>query len=68
LEKIRSLEQEVGWLPSIAFTASARCEDRLRSWRAGFQAHIAKPVNSNELVTTIVELVKPKAREESSSI
>jgi PAS domain S-box-containing protein len=62
LEKIRSLEQEVGWLPSIAFTASARSEDRLRSWRAGFQAHIAKPVNSNELVTTIVELVKPKAR------
>jgi CheY-like chemotaxis protein len=62
LEKVRSLEQEVGWLPSIAFTASARSEDRLRSRRAGFQAHIAKPVNSNELVTIIVELVKPKAR------
>jgi CheY-like chemotaxis protein len=62
LEKVRSLEQEVGWLPSIAFTASARSEDRLRSRRAGFQAHIAKPVYSNELVTTIVELVKPKAR------
>jgi CheY-like chemotaxis protein len=61
LEKVRGLEQEVGWLPSIAFTASTRSEDRARSQRAGFQAHIAKPANSNELVTTIVELVKPEA-------
>ena len=61
LKKVRGLVQEVGWLPSIAFTASARSEDRARSRRAGFQAHIAKPVNSNELVTILVELVKPKA-------
>jgi CheY-like chemotaxis protein len=58
LENVRRLEQEVGWLPSIAFTASARSEDRARSRRAGFQAHIAKPVNSNELVTTIIRLIK----------
>ena len=62
LEKVRGLEQEVRWLPSIAFTASARSEDRVRSRLAGFQAHIAKPVNSNELVTTIAQLLKLKAR------
>ena len=61
LEKVRRLEQEVGWLPSIAFTASARSEDRARSRRAGFQAHIAKPLNSNELVTTIIRLIKREA-------
>jgi hypothetical protein len=32
------------------------------SRRAGFQAHIAKPVESNELVTTIINLIKPEAR------
>ena len=62
LKNVRGLAQQVGWLPSIAFTASARSEDRARSRRAGFQAHIAKPVNSNELVTTIIEIVRPDAR------
>jgi PAS domain S-box-containing protein len=61
LEKVRHLEQEVGWLPIIAFTASARSKDRVRSRRAGFQAHLTKPVDPNELVTTITKLVKPEA-------
>jgi PAS domain S-box-containing protein len=58
LENVRRLEPEIGWLPLIAFTASARSEERARSWRAGFQAHVAKPVNPNELVTTIVKVLK----------
>ena len=62
LEKVRHLEQEVGWLPIIAFTASARSKDRVRSRRAGFQAHLTKPVDPNELVTTIIKLVKPEAK------
>ena len=62
LEKVRRLEQQVGWLPLIAFTASARGEDRIRSLRAGFQSHLTKPVNPNELVTTILKVVKADAR------
>jgi len=59
LENVRRLEPEVGSLPCIAFTASARNEDRIRSQRAGFQAHLVKPVLREELVMTIANLVKP---------
>jgi CheY-like chemotaxis protein len=57
LENVRHLESEIGRLPSIAFTASASNEDRIRSRRAGFQAHLVKPVIAEELVTTIVNVV-----------
>ena len=57
LENVRRLESEIGPLPSIAFTASAGNEDRIRSRRAGFQAHLVKPVIAEELVTTIVNVV-----------
>jgi CheY-like chemotaxis protein len=59
LENVRRLEPEVGSVPCIAFTASARDEDRIRSRRAGFQAHLVKPLLTEQLVTTIVNLVKP---------
>jgi CheY-like chemotaxis protein len=49
---------------AFAYRASVRNEDRARSQQAGFQAHLAKPVNPNELVTTIIELVGQKARNE----
>jgi PAS domain S-box-containing protein len=59
LENVRRLEPEIASLPCIAFTASARNEDRIRSRQAGFQAHLVKPVLTEELVMTIVKLVKP---------
>jgi CheY-like chemotaxis protein len=62
LENVRRLQIGVRPLPSIAFTASARNEDRMRSQRAGFQAYLVKPVIANELVTTIVKLVKPESK------
>ena len=59
LENVRRLGPEIASLPCIAFTASARNEDRIRSRRAGFQAHLVKPVLTEELVMTILKLVKP---------
>jgi hypothetical protein len=64
LKNVRRLEPEVGWFPVIAFTASVRNEDRDRSQEAGFQAHLAKPLIPNELVTTIIELVGNKTHKE----
>jgi hypothetical protein len=64
LKNVRRLEPEVGWFPVIAFTASVRNEDRDRSQEAGFQAHLAKPLVPNELVTTIIELVGNKTHKE----
>jgi signal transduction histidine kinase/CheY-like chemotaxis protein len=61
LENVRGLEPELGLLPVIAFTAAARNEDRARTGRAGFQAHLAKPVDPSELVTTILNLTRVHA-------
>jgi signal transduction histidine kinase/CheY-like chemotaxis protein len=58
LEKVRSLEPELAQLPVIAFTAAARHEDRTLTRLAGFQAHLAKPVDPDELVRTILELAR----------
>jgi CheY-like chemotaxis protein len=47
-----------GGIPAIALTAYARVEDRLLAFRAGYQAHVSKPVDPNELLGTIVDLAK----------
>ncbi|HEX6704576.1 MAG TPA: ABC transporter transmembrane domain-containing protein [Albitalea sp.] len=49
-----SLDQRV---PAIALTGHAGAGDRVRALMAGFQVHLAKPVNPNELVSTIYTLV-----------
>ena len=40
----------------MALTAFARSEDRTRSLRAGFQMHLSKPVEPQELVASVVNL------------
>jgi signal transduction histidine kinase/CheY-like chemotaxis protein len=45
-------------LPAAALTAYARSDDRMRALRAGFQIHLAKPIDPAELVTTVAALVK----------
>jgi CheY-like chemotaxis protein len=42
--------------PAAALTAFARSEDRRRALLAGFQTHIAKPVDPLELVVVIASL------------
>jgi nitrogen-specific signal transduction histidine kinase/ActR/RegA family two-component response regulator len=44
-------------LPAIALTAFARPEDRRRAMMAGFQVHVAKPVDPRELTATIATLL-----------
>lgn len=43
-------------IPAVALTALARTEDRTRALRAGFQMHVAKPVDSQELVAVVQNL------------
>jgi len=45
-------------IPAIALTAYARSEDRTRALRAGYQAHIGKPVEPNELLAMIASFVE----------
>jgi CheY-like chemotaxis protein len=44
-------------LPAIAVTAYARAADRRRALEAGFQLHLAKPVEPSELVAAVASLV-----------
>jgi CheY-like chemotaxis protein len=43
--------------PALAFTASNAPEYRARSFDAGFQAHLSKPVSLEVLVETIVGMI-----------
>ena len=45
-------------IPAAALTAYARSEDRMKALAAGFQIHLAKPIDPAELVTTIASLAK----------
>jgi PAS domain S-box-containing protein len=43
-------------VPAVALTALARNDDRTRALRAGFQMHVAKPVDLTELVAVVRNL------------
>ncbi|GEM_PF-687397 len=63
LERVRALEAERGVAPSaripaIALTAMGRTEDRLKALVAGFQMHVVKPVEPDELVMVIASLIE----------
>ena len=47
-----------GRLPAIALTALARTEDRDRALKAGYHAHLPKPVQPIELSTAVAELAR----------
>jgi CheY-like chemotaxis protein len=44
-------------LPAVTLTAFARTEDRRRAMLAGFQVHVAKPVDPDELIAVVASLV-----------
>lgn len=57
IQRVRSLTAEDGGnVPAAALTAFARPEDRKRALRAGFQIHLAKPIDPTELVTVAASL------------
>jgi PAS domain S-box-containing protein len=57
MKRIRATEHaDNDRLPAIALTAYARAEDRTRALMAGYQAHVAKPVEPLELVATLARL------------
>jgi CheY-like chemotaxis protein len=66
LKRLRAMETARGRrLPAIALTALAHREDRLHALRAGFQAHVAKPVTLAELVVVLDSIVRLHPQERS---
>ena len=59
MQRVRRLKVDnYAAIPAIALTAYARSEDRTRAFRAGFQAHLAKPVEPAELLATIASFAE----------
>jgi CheY-like chemotaxis protein len=57
IKKVRELgEEQYEQIPAVALTAYASMEDRDRAISAGFQTHLAKPVEPEDLLTTIASL------------
>ncbi|MDQ2870970.1 MAG: response regulator [Acidobacteriota bacterium] len=59
LRAVRAMPLESGGaVPALAVTAYAREEDRLRALSCGFQGHVAKPIDPDELVRQIARVWK----------
>jgi CheY-like chemotaxis protein len=53
---IRSLRSQGISTPAAALTAFTRAEDRLRALHAGYQIHLAKPVEPAEMIAVVASL------------
>ena len=59
IRAVRQLSEDQGGnSPAIALTAFARSEDRQRAMLAGFDMHIAKPVEPAELIAVVARLAR----------
>jgi PAS domain S-box-containing protein len=57
IRKVRSLEPDAGgYIPAIALTAYASVGDRRRALLAGFQTHLSKPIEPDDLLAVILSL------------
>lgn len=64
IRNVRSLSPDAGGAtPAIALTAYARAEDRERAIGAGFQEHLAKPLEPARLISAIAELCRETANQ-----
>jgi CheY-like chemotaxis protein len=57
IREVRARGLTPGDLPAIALTAFARSEDEERSLQAGFQVHLSKPVDQNQLIAAVGSVV-----------
>ena len=63
VRRVRGLPAEDGGtVPAVAVTAYGRTEDRVRLLGAGYDRHIAKPVEPHDLVAVIAAVIKRSQR------
>uniref|UniRef100_B8HTK5 Circadian input-output histidine kinase CikA n=1 Tax=Cyanothece sp. (strain PCC 7425 / ATCC 29141) TaxID=395961 RepID=B8HTK5_CYAP4 len=60
IRQVRAWEsQGGGHIPAIALSAYAKPEDQTQSLLAGFEIHLAKPVDATVLISAIAQLCQP---------
>jgi CheY-like chemotaxis protein/anti-sigma regulatory factor (Ser/Thr protein kinase) len=65
VQRVRTLEEsrQLAKVPAIAVTAFARAHDRLRAIEAGFDEHLAKPVDPAALIAILLKLAAAGTKE-----
>ncbi len=59
IRKVRARQTDPkAWIPAAAITAHASADDRRRVLMSGYQMHVAKPVDAEELVVVVASLSK----------
>ena len=59
IRQIRTFKPERGEkIPAIALTAYAREDERTFALASGFQIHLAKPIESYDLIAAVVKLAR----------
>jgi CheY-like chemotaxis protein len=60
IRQIRSAGTDMSLIPAAAVTAHAREEERMQALAAGFQMHVAKPVEPGEIVRMVDHLANDR--------
>jgi signal transduction histidine kinase len=69
IEQVRALDPDFGGrTPAIAVTGYASPRDRLRALEAGYQNHVAKPVEPQELAIVIASLTGRSGQEKRAGV
>lgn len=61
IRQIRQREDDRAALPAVALTAFARDTDRQLALEAGYQRHLAKPINAAQLLGIVADLTSPSS-------
>jgi signal transduction histidine kinase/CheY-like chemotaxis protein len=61
IRRLRATSSGGASIPAAALTALARDEDRQHALEAGFQLHLAKPIDSSSLIAAVASLRKLRA-------
>ena len=72
IRQVRHIEDQRGLalgqrVPAVALSGLGGSADRTRSLLSGFQAHLVKPVDANELVSTLSMVLSKDTREPSEA-
>jgi CheY-like chemotaxis protein len=60
IRQIRAMDTAHGRIPAVAVTGYATADDMNRAMAAGYQLHIAKPIDPESLIAAISQLVRPQ--------